>query len=75
MAPIHFCNCPPLLEGWINRVWTLDFAFGLTEAGRHGDVEHVYFYAAADPDRIKQFLEQANDLGPFDRPHPTEAPQ
>src|SRR5205823_14655273 len=26
-------------QGWIDRVWTLDFAFGLTSAGLHGDVD------------------------------------
>ena len=38
IAPIHFCNFPSILKGWIDRVWTLDFAFGLTSAGWHGDV-------------------------------------
>lgn len=38
VAPIHFCNFPAILKGWIDRVWTLDFAFGLTSAGWHGDV-------------------------------------
>ncbi len=38
VAPIHFCNFPSILKGWIDRVWTLDFAFGLTSAGWHGDV-------------------------------------
>ena len=38
IAPIHFCNFPAILKGWIDRVWTLDFAFGLTPAGWHGDI-------------------------------------
>ena len=38
IAPIHFCNFPSILKGWIDRVWTFDFAFGLTSAGWHGDV-------------------------------------
>lgn len=128
IAPIHFCNFPSMLKGWIDRVWTLDFAFGLTEAGWYGDVngripllhhrrvlimtstifdehaydagvrdsigkvldewtfrypgiddvEHVYFYAAtaADPERIEQYLEQADALGRhFDRPRPIEPPR
>ena len=38
IAPVHFCSFPAILKGWIDRVWTLDFAFGLTSAGWHGDV-------------------------------------
>jgi putative NADPH-quinone reductase len=38
IAPIHFCSFPAILKGWIDRVWTLDFAYGLTSAGWHGDV-------------------------------------
>ncbi|MGZ4784583.1 MAG: NAD(P)H-dependent oxidoreductase [Acidimicrobiales bacterium] len=38
IAPIHFCNFPSILKGWIDRVWTLDFAFGLNSAGWRGDV-------------------------------------
>jgi NAD(P)H dehydrogenase (quinone) len=115
VAPIHFCSFPSILKGWIDRVWTLDFAFGLTSAGWRGDVsgripllhhkralimtstifdessydagvrdaigkvvddwgfrfpgiqdvEHVYFYAAtsAPPETIRQYLDQAYDLG------------
>ena len=127
IAPIHFCAFPAILKGWIDRVWTLDFAFGLTSAGWHGDingripllhhqralimtstifdknayddgirdaigkvtdnwafrfpgiadVEHVYFYAAtsATPDLVKQYFQQAYQLGrDFDRPA-TEARQ
>ena len=28
IAPIHFSSFPSILKGWIDRVWTLDFAFG-----------------------------------------------
>lgn len=38
IAPIHFCSFPSILKGWIDRVWTYDFAFGLTSAGWRGDV-------------------------------------
>ena len=38
VAPIHFCSFPAMLKGWIDRVWCYDFAFGLTPAGWHGDV-------------------------------------
>jgi NAD(P)H dehydrogenase (quinone) len=38
IAPIHFCSFPAMLKGWIDRVWCYDFAFGLTSAGWHGDV-------------------------------------
>ena len=38
IAPIYFCNFPAILKGWIDRVWTYDFAYGLTSAGWHGDV-------------------------------------
>jgi NAD(P)H dehydrogenase (quinone) len=38
IAPIHFCSFPSILKGWIDRVWTLEFAFGLTSEGWHGDV-------------------------------------
>ena len=38
IAPIHFCAFPAILKGWIDRVWTYDFAFGLTSAGWYGDI-------------------------------------
>jgi NAD(P)H dehydrogenase (quinone) len=38
IAPIHFCSFPSILKGWIDRVFTLDFAFGLTSAGWRGDI-------------------------------------
>ncbi len=39
IAPIHFCSFPAILKGWIDRVFTLDFAFGLTSAGWRGDID------------------------------------
>ena len=33
IAPVHFCSFPSILKGWIDRVFTLDFAFGLTSEG------------------------------------------
>jgi NAD(P)H dehydrogenase (quinone) len=38
IAPVHFCNFPSILKGWVDRVFTLDFAFGLTSAGWRGDI-------------------------------------
>ena len=38
IAPVHFCNFPAILRGWIERVFTYGFAYGLTEAGWLGDV-------------------------------------
>ena len=38
IAPVHYCNFPAILRGWIERVFTYGFAFGLTEAGWYGDV-------------------------------------
>ena len=38
IAPVHFCSFPSILKGWIDRVFTLDFAFGLTSEGWHGDI-------------------------------------
>ena len=38
IAPVHFCNFPAILRGWIERVFTYGFAYGLTEAGWNGDV-------------------------------------
>jgi NAD(P)H dehydrogenase (quinone) len=115
IAPVHFCSFPSILKGWIDRVFTLDFAFGLTSEGWRGDingripllhhqralimtstifdknayddgirdaiataiddwgfrypgiedVEHVYFYAAtaASPETIREYLDQAYQLG------------
>ncbi len=38
VAPVWFVGYPAILKGWFERVFTLGFAFGLTEAGWHGDV-------------------------------------
>ena len=38
IAPVHFCSFPSILKGWIDRVFTLDFAFGLTSEGWRGDI-------------------------------------
>ena len=38
IAPIYFCGFPAILKGWVERVFTLGFAFGLTDAGWRGDV-------------------------------------
>ncbi len=38
IAPVHFCNFPAIMRGWIERVFTYGFAYGLNEAAWHGDV-------------------------------------
>jgi NAD(P)H dehydrogenase (quinone) len=38
ISPIWFVGFPAILKGWFDRVFTLGFAFGLTEAGWRGDV-------------------------------------
>jgi NAD(P)H dehydrogenase (quinone) len=38
VAPIHFCHFPAILKGWVDRVFTYGFAFGLTAAGWNGDI-------------------------------------
>jgi NAD(P)H dehydrogenase (quinone) len=38
IAPLYFVGLPAILKGWIERVFTLDFAFGLTPEGWRGDV-------------------------------------
>jgi NAD(P)H dehydrogenase (quinone) len=38
VAPIHFCHFPAILKGWVDRVFTYGFAFGLTSAGWNGDI-------------------------------------
>ena len=38
IAPVHFCNFPAMMRGWIERVFTYGFAYGLTEAAWNGDV-------------------------------------
>jgi NAD(P)H dehydrogenase (quinone) len=38
IAPMYFVGFPAILKGWIERVFTLDFAFGLTADGWRGDL-------------------------------------
>jgi NAD(P)H dehydrogenase (quinone) len=38
IAPVYFVGFPAMLKGWIERVFTLGFAFGLTPDGWMGDV-------------------------------------
>lgn len=38
IAPMYFVGFPAILKGWIERVFTLDFAFGLTAEGWRGDI-------------------------------------
>jgi NAD(P)H dehydrogenase (quinone) len=38
IAPVHFCNFPAILKGWIDRVFTYGFAFGLTSEGWRGNI-------------------------------------
>jgi NAD(P)H dehydrogenase (quinone) len=38
IAPVYFVGFPAILKGWIERVFTLGFAFGLTAEGWRGDI-------------------------------------
>jgi len=38
ISPVWFVGFPAILKGWFDRVFTLGFAFGLSEAGWRGDV-------------------------------------
>jgi len=38
IAPVYFVGFPAILKGWIERVFTLGFAFGLTPEGWRGDI-------------------------------------
>ena len=38
IAPVYFVGFPAMLKGWIERVFTLGFAFGLTPDGWKGDI-------------------------------------
>ncbi|MFO0564898.1 MAG: NAD(P)H-dependent oxidoreductase [Polyangiaceae bacterium] len=38
ISPIWFVGFPAILKGWFDRVFSLGFAFNLSEAGWHGDV-------------------------------------
>ena len=39
ISPVWFVGFPAILKGWFDRVFTLGFAFGLSEAGWRGDVQ------------------------------------
>ena len=38
IAPMYFVGFPAMLKGWIERVFTLGFAFGLAPEGWKGDI-------------------------------------
>ncbi len=38
ISPVWFVGFPAILKGWIERVFTLGFAFSLTSPGWHGDI-------------------------------------
>lgn len=38
ISPVYFLGFPAMLKGWIERVFTLGFAFGLTPDGWRGDI-------------------------------------
>ena len=38
IAPVYFVGFPAILKGWIERVFTLGFAFALTPEAWHGDI-------------------------------------
>lgn len=38
ISPVYFVGFPAILKGWIERVFTLGFAFGLTADGWRGDI-------------------------------------
>ena len=38
IAPVYFVGFPAMLKGWVERVFTLGFAYGLTPAGWKGDL-------------------------------------
>jgi NAD(P)H dehydrogenase (quinone) len=39
ISPIWFVGLPAILKGWIERVYTAGFAFGLTKEGWNGDLK------------------------------------
>jgi NAD(P)H dehydrogenase (quinone) len=39
ISPVWFVGFPAILKGWFDRVFTLGFAFSLTSAGWHGDLQ------------------------------------
>ena len=38
IAPMYFVGFPAILKGWIERVFTLGFAFGITSDAWNGDI-------------------------------------
>lgn len=38
VAPVYFVGFPAILKGWIERVFSLGFAFGMTADAWRGDV-------------------------------------
>ena len=38
ISPVWFVGFPAILKGWIERVFTLGFAFSMTSEGWHGDI-------------------------------------
>lgn len=38
IAPVYFVGLPAILKGWLERVFTLGFAFGLSPEGWRGDI-------------------------------------
>jgi NAD(P)H dehydrogenase (quinone) len=38
IAPVYFVGLPAIMKGWIERVFTLGFAFGLSPEGWNGDI-------------------------------------
>jgi NAD(P)H dehydrogenase (quinone) len=38
IAPVWFVGFPAIMKGWIERVFTVKFAFSLSSAGWHGDI-------------------------------------
>jgi len=38
IAPVYFVGFPAIMKGWIERVFTLGFAFGLSPEGWNGDI-------------------------------------
>lgn len=38
IAPVYFVGFPAMMKGWIERVFTVGFAFGLTAEGWRGDI-------------------------------------
>lgn len=39
IAPVYFVGLPAILKGWVERVFSLGFAFGLTADGWRGDIK------------------------------------